>query len=180
MPLPPLPESNTARLWVQYDTGVGIHEMQFRKVSASAKADFITQVRSVCTQLAGLVWNSGGFTSARYASAGVDLSFPEPWAAINGTNVTAPNPINRTNFVTFSGRSPTGRKARLFFFNPYVANESDFRLELGDSAQLQAAWNVLMAATPHIAAIDGAAPTWYPYYNFGFNAYWQRKARTIA
>lgn len=180
MPLPPLPDNNTARLWVEYDTTVGIHELLFRQHSAATKSDFITQVRQFCTQLVGLVNSSGGFTSARYAAAGSDISNPESWAAINGTNATAPSVLARPIFATFSGRTATGRKARLYFFTPYINFESDFRLELADNTALANARAILESPTRHIGAIDGTAPIWYPYFNIGFNAYHQRKARQFA
>lgn len=179
MPLTPLPDNNTARLWVQYNSGTGIHEMMFRQVTSVTKADFIFQVREFCTALAPLMRNTGGWSAARYAAAGSDLSFPEVWALIAGTNASVPGVGLRTLYYTFTGRSLVGRKARLFFYTPYGAQEDDYRREVGDVAQLDNARAVLNAAARKIAAIDGSPPEWYPYYNVGFNAYWQRRSRTI-
>lgn len=177
--MPPLPENNTDRLWVQYNSGAGIHEMMFRKITGASKPDFITQVRNFCTALAPLARNTGGFQAARYSTAGTDLSFPEPWTLIAGTNTSAPGVGSRPAYYTFTGRSSGGRKVRIFFFTPYVGLEDDFRRELGDVPALDSARTVLVNAPQLIGSIEGIPATWYPYYNVGYNAYWTRRSRVI-
>jgi len=179
MALPPLPENNTPRLWVQYNSGTGIHEMLFRSVVGADKAAFISQVRTFCSALVSQVRNTGGFSAARYATAGSNLSFPEPWTLIAGTSAVSPLVQGRPIFVTFTGRTAGGRKVRLYFFTPYQTPENDYRLELGDSAAFDAARVALTSAPQLIGGIDGQTATWYPYFNVGYNAYWQRRSRVI-
>lgn len=175
----PLPYNSTDILKVEYDTTVGVHQLQFRRHASVDKATFITTARSFCSALASRINTSGGFTSATYQAAGSNVSLPESWTLIAGTNGTAPNAIQRPEFVSFLGRTAGGRRVRLAFFDMYLPAESDWRLELGDVSALNSARTVLTTGS-WIAAVDGMSPIWYPYFNIAYSAYWTRKSRQLA
>lgn len=178
MPLAPLPEDNTARLFVNYThEGVG-HEAQFRALSPFTQADVVTWVHDWLTDNAALFGTNVTFDSADWAAAGSNVRNPVSWSPITGTAAPLNDPARFSRSMSFTGRSPDGRKLRLFFYGIKFGPDNTYRVEATEDAALAAAITDLNALTSRIGTISGSAPIFKPYVNIRNNAYWQTELRS--
>jgi hypothetical protein len=83
-------------------------------------------------------------------------------------------------FVSFIGRSTGGRRSRIFVFNTALGPDNDYRSASGQNATITAAISALQALAPSLVAVDDFPVIWKTYANQGYNAYYQRKRRSIS
>lgn len=186
MPLPPLPDNNTARTWFQYTTGDGIasqtHEIMFRFNQALAAPEDAGAALLAVLQSYG----PGSFRvgwrvlAQRWSAAQSAFSVPvqpDPsLLAFVGTGSSAAYQA-RWEAVedTLVGRSLTsGRKARLSLFRANGEADATFRFPMGAGLQTALSQG---SGSGFILCIDGSAPSWYTYVNQNYNSYWEGEIR---
>lgn len=176
MPLPVLPASNTARWKLGYTVGETDHVFQVRSTGAASPSSFAAWVDSFLTALSPALY-AMTLTSVQFASPGSDIFNLVATSIIGnpyGSGVIAG--FRTPQFVAFQGRSSGGRKVRLSVYG-FKFDTNDYRVNPGELDAVDDAILVLAGSTTFGVAIDGIDPTWYPYANTGFNAYWQRQLR---
>lgn len=174
----PLPESNTARYFVDYEGPMGKRTIQFRSLEAGGTGQTITGIRDFLTILKPIIYSSVTFNGLRRANAGSNVSNPIAWAPITGNVAGTLPPSEYPRFFAFWGRSSDGRELKLTFYGGTLQVSDDFRLQRGENATLGTAIDFLNSGAGAFTTISGVAPTWKQYANSGYNAYHQRKRRT--
>lgn len=186
----PLPDSATARLFVDYVTGAtnGVnHTLQVRylgtdRTAAAAQA----RVASWLTGIgAGNLRQGWRVLAVRTALAGEEFTVPQtPVAALSGITGTSGNAFPRfleareTTFVGRAVNSPRRVRLSLFGFTAAISTFDTYRYNVpGAVTALNTAWSNLTAGSSPLVAIDGNAIVWYSYINQNFNSYWERRLR---
>lgn len=178
MPLTPLPEDNTARLFVNYTHDTEEHEVQFRLLSPFTQSDLVGFV-STWINDNKILWGSDvSFHSADWAAQGSSVRNPVSWTTITGTGTPTTFPTRLSRSGSFTGRSPDGRKVRLFFYGMVYGPDSTYRVYGSEDSLLQDAINELNALTSRVGTISGSAPIFKPYLNLRNNSYWQTELRS--
>lgn len=177
MPLPPLPESNTGRLYVNYLFGADAHTVQFRQLSPFTKNDTIGWAAAWLGTWVALFQAAVEFHSADWSDMGSDIRNPVPWTPITGTAATLTDPTNRSRSMTFVGRSPDGRKLRIFFYGGKFGPDATYRVLTTEDPTLNGAIQDLNGLDSRVGTISGSAPIFKPYVNIRNNAYWQTELR---
>lgn len=191
MALPPLPANNTARYWVDYTANGRAHSAMFRYLEPTPGSEpsvpFRARVASFLSDMTA--WLPAGFavTGARFSPKLSTVSLPAtPPAAPSATGVA--NAAEAPAFASWVGRSPQGRKFRLFLIGVSQAATDlgagiDYRVLTSEGTVPSATvanlegWCAL-GGTDGLYAIDGVVGcNIYNYVNLGFNAYWQREMR---
>jgi hypothetical protein len=177
----PLPEDANDRYIVEYLGLNGQYSMQFRASAAGApNPDVVTGIRSFLTALLPVVFDDVTFTGVNYISAGTGFANPvSGWTALVGT--ATGNQLLRDSpaFITFVGRGTTGRRVRHFVYETNVLPDANYRVNLGDNATIDAALVILNGPGWPCRDIASTKPLFKLYVNTGFNAYKQRKLRTV-
>jgi len=140
MPLPELPDNNTARLFCDY-TSMGIaHTVMVRlpdSVTPSQALDFANKLTDAMSYR---TLESDSFTAARLAPQGSNFSFPLAYVAGPGRIASAGNIWGQdpeSTFLTMVARSAaSGRRARFTHFTPITSASWPLnnRYEPGESA----------------------------------------------
>lgn len=175
--MPVTPQNTTDTLFVDYAFQDQQRSFQLHQRLGGDGAQLDNVAQSFLNQLAPLMDPTWVITGVRVRFAGTNVSLPIPPFVINAAGGTLTSGINKPRFVSFVGRSNTGKRSRLSIYGINLTLEDDYRMEAGDNAALDAARAVLNVSSNVIGAVDGSLLTWYPYYNWGFNAYHQREAR---
>jgi hypothetical protein len=185
----PLPQNSTARYFFDYVTGNAAtsreHTAQMRCSNATsesaAQEGFWALLDAMGTARFGSGWR---VIRVRYQPAGVDFSVP---VALNATlasfigtggNISPPSEAIE---LTFQGRSfASGRRGDVSLYGTVgYSLTTNYRLTPGEATWVAAAVAVLNAAESDLwRAIDGSRLTWYPYANWNYNSYWERKLRS--
>jgi hypothetical protein len=105
------------------------------------------------------------------------VSLPAGTLTIVGADASDPPDEKDPRFVSFVGRSNTGKRTRVSVYGLNIIEEADYRIENGDDSNLDGARAVLNVSGGVVSAVDGSQVSWYPYYNWGFNSYVQRRQR---
>lgn len=172
----PLPPENTGRLFIDYVTQGQEHTTVVRLGTTGTSLEAAAVYGALAPLMAEFLPTTGGITGARYAAPGSNLSFnlgvtPEPGKRGEGVNAN-----ERSDFISFTGRSIGGRRTRFTVFTPFNDPDSQgFRSNTLTAAQ--AALLNELQTNESITGIDGENVIWNPYVNRGYNAYFQRKLR---
>lgn len=179
MPLPPLPESNTARYFLDYEGPYGKHSAQFRANPAGDPASVVPTIQSFINTLKPAIHTDTTFTGVRYADVGSNISNPLGFAPVSGTATGTLATEHYPRFFAFWGRGPDGRELKLTFYGGNIGVTSDYRIGPGENSTI-AACVLYLNTTSVFTTISGSRPVWKQYANTGYNAYFQRKRRTTA
>lgn len=178
MPLPALPESNTARLFVNYTHEGEDHVVQFRALSPFTQSDVVSWAHGWLTTARPLFGTNVEFHSADWAAQGSDVRNPVSWTPVVGTGTPTSDPTRFSRSMSFVGRSPDGRKVRIFFYGGVYGPDNTYRVEQSLDANLATAITALNALNSRVGTISGSAPIFKPYVNIRNNAYWQTELRS--
>jgi hypothetical protein len=177
MPLAPLPEDNTGRLFVNYNHEGIEHEVQFRQLSPFTQADVVGWAQSWLQANDQLFQTNVNFHSADWAAAGSNVRNPVTWTPVVGSSAPAVDPTRLTRSFSFVGRSPDGRKLRIFFYGGKFGPDHTYRAHSSEDADIASAVAGLNALTSRVGTISGSAPIFKPYVNIRNNSYWQTELR---
>lgn len=174
----PLPEESTARYIVHYTSVGNEHVQQWRVGSPISPTTFQTFLISFWDALDAVLL-SATITGVGFIADGSTIENPVVMGTFVGSSYgsgTGSN-IQGTGFLDFVGRSSGGKRIRVATFSPNLVDES-FRLHIDENTHIATAHVVLSTNTVDLVAIDGIAPVWKPYANWGYNAHWQRARRS--
>lgn len=188
MPLPPLPDNNTSRVWLSY-TSVGVtHEMMFRLPDFAVASDAVAQANSLALVLKTHMASTDTTQGARFSPAHTNFSVPiahTPQSGAVAFSFWAQDPESVQ--LSYTGRSfSDGRSVAWQFFDgqTFGAWPGDNRFNFGDSVTADTLWTnfnawVQAGVTPaqQIVTISGTIPTLNPYTNIRANGYWQNAQR---
>jgi hypothetical protein len=176
-PLPPLPENNTDRYFLDMDTAVDQYTIQVRTDSGITLAAFDTAITPIFTAMGPLMPQTF-VSSVRFQAADTVVSSPVASEHIgeelgSGTATKA----NVPRFLSFQGRSGSGRRVSWFIFGVSLAFPEDYRIPIGLNANIENVYFALSAADTIFQCVSLENPTWYAYANCGFNSYKERRNR---
>lgn len=179
MPLPPLPDNNTGVVFVNYTVGGDPHTFQWRYTDPPASfADATERIALFLTELQPIMASDWAVTSLEVRPEGQIITLPAGTLNVTPSSGTTMPTLNAPRFVSFIGRGALGRKWRLSLYGILYSIEDDYRLEVGDEPELDAARAVIDGSPLGTCmAIDRSKVNTYAYYNVGYNAYHQREAR---
>jgi hypothetical protein len=176
----PLPQNNTARLWVDYNDGENDHSLQVRflapdttlAIAMTYAGEFFEAIEDFLYEIT--------INGARFAAAGSDISLPATWSGAS-TYGTDPMPTllapRETRWV---GRTQNGRRVSFSVYGCKYTSPDTFRI-VSDGANLPNLGVVLINDASDdgaFVAIDGFRPTMKNYVDVNFNSYWEAEART--
>ncbi len=191
---PALPENNTDRLFIYYQTGGGVtaqeHVMTIRYNSGVATPfDIMDDLASVMgtTAFQALLFTGWNVLRAETQAEGSIFRFPTAvpasLLAVVGTGGTTANPSQQAREVRFIGRGLTsGRKVSmsLYGLGDTAIGQNDFRFEpaggtpLADLLTFMKGIGLTGAAFTNI----GKGQTqWYDYVNWQYNSHWETEQR---
>jgi len=180
MAVDPLPSNNTPVLFTHYSFNGSGRTLQARCSGVFNFAALVSSVGDFLSALAPIMDPDWAITGADWRVDGGIVSLPvtpPTAAAAAGTSVPiVQNPLE----VRFVGRGiTTGRRVTVSVYGLDITVPDDYRLEVGDSASLDAALEVLNTSDSGLwTTIGGDKALWYPYYNVNYNSHWEKEART--
>jgi hypothetical protein len=194
MALPPLPENNTARLFLTYTTGTAAtaqeHTVSIRYNAAQATpSDIMLDLAEAMEgeTLEAQLFEGWRFLSAETQAAGsqvrLPVTLPGALAGILGTGNNAPTPPDQAREVRLIGRGlVSGRRVSMSFFgiDGTAIAEQDFRFTPAGGTLLFSIRGLaaaLAASGAAFTSIAGDATTWYAYVNWQFNSHWETEQR---
>lgn len=174
----PLPDNNTACLWVDYNNGWDDHSLQVRYAGAANFADAVAAAVGLFSELEPVMYLTT-ILGVRYRSAGSTIALPNTWpgAATYGAFLMPREMAPRA--ITFLGRSTDGRRVS---WSLYVYNGNTpgtYRIAAGAVGEIDAAIahiDTVSNAGP-FCTVSGDAPTMYPYASVNYNSYWEAEQR---
>lgn len=177
----------TARLKVAYRANGKNHKVQFRAADAAtaggiAFTGLVTDFFITLTSFMPTDWVVLGASVAEVGSS-VFLPLAIPPVAPTATG-TLGGLADSPQFLTAVGLTSAGSSARLYLIGAAVSadssgNYSDYRVTPSEVVSVGAIISALNdLVTGGMVGNDGNPITWYSYLNVGYNAYWQRKARS--
>lgn len=190
MPLPPVPENATARIWLDYTSKGKEHSLLVRPATDLALGERQTVAQAFATVMASRMSINDSVFAARYSGVNTDFSTPFPFTPVQGVVSGAlvewvEDP--ESAFISLVARSTTtGRRVRYTLYTPIAVGSwpVDNRYNPGEQAVIDT-WRINMTSLiegggsldwPMVAS-DGTFVNVYGYVNLGKNSYWQRKQR---
>lgn len=176
-PMAPLPPSSTARVFYDYSQGPVQHTLMVRVTEAAAQADIDANVEAFLNAIAPILVAST-ITGVRRAELGSDVTLPITSAIQGDTFGAGAGDISSSaRQISFTGRSPGGRKARVSMFGLNFA-PTDYRFSGGENGAARDAWESLGTDADVFIGIDGLSPVlWHQYANVGLNDHYVKEAR---
>lgn len=173
----PLPDNNTDCYFVDYSVGGVQHTAQVRTSAGVIPTDFGTTFNAVIGTMDSLLYELT-IGQVRFRAEGSNISMPVD-SGIEGNvyGSTAQPTLEIPRFLNFVGRSQGGRRVTMALFG-FKASDDFYRLTGAESTDLQDAIDLMNSDDDVFQAIDDTSPVWYPYANWAWSAYWQRKIRS--
>lgn len=173
----PLPVNNTETWFLDYVVGGVNHTLEMRSGSPMSNIDASNAYDALLSGLSLTIYEMT-VVRLRKRLIGSTVSLPGTWAgaATYGTGVATRS--QAAQYIDFIGRTHLGRRARAAIFGSKIVSVgNDYRVNPGESAEVDAAILTIKADVNFWFAIDGIKPIWYPYANCGVNAYWRNRIR---
>ena len=176
----PLPENNTARLWIDYNDGENDHSLMARFLAPDTPLSLaMTHVASFLTDISGFLYEIT-INGARYAAQGSNISLPATWEG-DSTYGTDPMPTllapRETRWV---GRTQNGRRVSFSIYGGKYTSPDEYRI-VSSGANLPNLGVIAINAASEdgvMVAIDGFRATMKNYVDVNFNSYWEAEARS--
>lgn len=153
----PLPESNTARLFVGYNDGIFDHTLQFRyDDSVTSESDVMGVADAYLTAIGGALYDIS-ITIVERCATGSNVHLPVTWAHAASYGTGAMPGVNAPRYLEFTGKDQTGRRWHIVQFGINLATPSNYLLLPGDDADVDAGRAELIAgfASSTILSIAG-------------------------
>lgn len=178
MPLPPLPASNTPRLYIRYSSCGEGHTLDVHLNMTDTTVEAAARYNAVKTAFAALLPSTDSVQGADFSDAGSNIRFPLAVAAATGTNgfTSVRKYVPIYNSVT--GRSINGRKVRLGIFSPVLSPEDEGSRVPNTNTAGALFWNLITGAGLAARSITGDLVVWNTYVNSGFHDHWVREIRS--
>lgn len=190
MPMPPLPQNNTARIWIDYTSKGRKHSMMVRAAGTPSSVNASEQATAIANYLKGSMLATDSFLSARMSLAHSAFSLPISFIAVPGSlpgsTVQYQEDPDSTMWSLTGRGAVTARKWRFDFYTavshgaPWPDNN---RFENGEYPDLDGVRVGLLAiligesAVLPAVTVEGDVPVVNAYWNIRKNGYWQTKQR---
>lgn len=173
----PLPQNNTARVFLDYSGVTGAHTTMLRLLVNTGPDEGLEVAQAFWSQAVNILTQDVVDATVRYSAQGSNFSLPVGTAT--GTGLGAPNQpdANDAMFTSFIGRTIEGRRTRITLFNVFRVPDGDFRVSGESLSTAEAAILNYLENDSRIVGIDGERVVWKPYLNTGWSAYYQRLYR---
>lgn len=175
----PLPENNTARVWIDYHDGINPHALQIRHNGGSGNHPNVLAAAAALFSALSPQMYAITITGARYSPQGSTISLPLAWEAAGSYGSGAMPGLRAPFQICYLGRSSSGRQVRWFIFGCKLEAPNSYRFPLIADSELSDGWNAIIAgqADGAFLAIDGGDPAMYNYVDANFNSYFEEKQR---
>jgi hypothetical protein len=141
----PLPESNTARLFVGYNDGIFDHTLQFRyDDSSTTESDVMDVAHDYLSAIAGALY-AVSITTVERSASGSNVRLPVTWSHSPSYGSGAMPGVNAPRYLEFTGKDQTGRRWHLTQFGIDLATPTTYKLLPGDDADVDAGRAALVA-----------------------------------
>jgi hypothetical protein len=174
----PLEPWNTARVWLDYQTGGAKHSIMLRTAQNIQSSVVLEVFDAMLTAMSSSLfqWDILG---ARIASAGSNVSLPLTWTGSATYGAGSGAGVNTPRQVTVIGRTVLGRRWSMQLYGVNENPPATYRAATiavpnlaAGLAELQAAFDEVV-----ICGIDAAPVNLYDYVNFNYNDHWVKEAR---
>ena len=178
MSLTPLPANNTKRYFLGNIASSKQHHIQIRTSDTASDSAMVTVLTDAFSNLLPVMFNDCSFNELLVAEHGSDIRNPvSGWSTLVGT-AGVPQPDQDIPLsLCARGRSPTGRKVRLFLWGMFFTRDTDWVLQPSEGSEFGIFIAFLNAASNVYLAIDGTQPIWRGDYTIQFNDHWVQDAR---
>jgi hypothetical protein len=159
---------------------MGARSFMVRGPTATILENAATDLSGILAAAKALWPNTVTFSDAVVYEVGDTFSNPIAWTPQTGSGLTGITAENYPRFISMVGRGVLGRRTRLYLYGLENASPTaDYRLSTDQSGPLGTLRVNLMSLYQSVPLTDiSKSPvTWKPYWNVGYNAYYQRKAR---
>jgi hypothetical protein len=182
----PLPDSSTARFWMDYTVAGSPHSLMVRFTEpTAAPADVADVLASVLGFVEGSLADSFVVTGARVAAVNEEFSLPfslvgTDLAGFTGAGGTIPANEEPRELVYVGRSQVSGRRSRFSLYGALITTPGNYRLGPGETAFANSAVFAALNSAGSIGiflAIDGTISLWYSYVNVNYNSYWETQAR---
>lgn len=183
MPLPPLPDNNTARLFVDYTTGRNAHTLICRydqqndlAVPIGAVLQFLTALQPVLN----LLW---AVTGVRNQAAGSIVTLPVDPLGLDGFQGGSQSSLDLSKeplqYVWTGRGEQTGRQVRVGVYGIQAEPPATYRWTgAGRPAwAADAAESLRLTRNLAFITIGEDSAVWRDYVNANYNSYWETEAR---
>ena len=144
---------------------------------APLQGDAVTNGTALANLLKPVMGTNCSFTGIDYAPEGSDIFNPAATLSIAGTGSFTVPATSTPYQISFTARSGSGRKTRLFVFGTNASIDTNWRIEQSESTAFGAIMSGLASGVGGITCIDGSVPIWHAYANVGANDHWVKKVR---
>jgi len=171
----PLSPSATIRYKLSYTNGYDTHALVMRASAVnnaganSALQDFLAAIEPNLSIISAF--------ELSVAAVGSNLFNPISWSGPSSYGDGPMPVINRPASYSFVGRTPGGRKARIFLYGLSTINDGSWRILTSEDSDVSAAVAELGTHSGFFLGIDGLAPLWHSYCNVGINDHWLKNVR---
>lgn len=179
-PLPPLPEDNTPRGYINYTSGGISHVMQARFPTGSAFGPIADALSEIATVMLPVMATTDSVQTYEASEAGSNVRFIIGTDGRLGTNASGVvNDLNSSAAFSVTGKGSDGRLVACSFFTVVAGSFVDVRIAIGVAAPILADWYAGVTANPEVPLVNigGASVNWNGYINIRRDAYWQRAQR---
>lgn len=167
----PLPESNTPRYFLTYNTCSHTHTMTVRADASVTDGTLSETVGAFLEAMEPGLFNSV-FVRLEKSAEGSNVrvpatwSGPTEWGGASGAEQDAPL------FWSFTGKDVEGRRFRLELFGRNTAANANYRLYAVDDSAIAAAIAELETIEPVFITIAGSGPIFNQYANQSVAQHW--------
>ncbi len=173
-----LPADNTARIWLDYQTGGAKHSIMLRTANIISAETVLDVFNAMLTAMSAdlFQWDILG---ARIASAGSNVTLPLTWTGPGTYGSGSGAGVNTPRQVTVVGRTSLGRRWTMQLYGVDINPPATYRAPTISVANLAAGLVELQDAFDEgvICGIDAMPVRIYDYVNFGYNDHWVKEAR---
>lgn len=171
------PRTTQDRVKLHYHTNSHNHVMLLHFVNGITPSLAAGRCTALANILKTYLTTLGGFDRVEMATAGSNVFNDIAFTPVAGTNTNAPEVNGRAQFLSFVGRTPQGKRVRLFFYTDLTIADASYRCTPAELSIVGSILTELRNNVNPIVAVDGGTPVWKDYANLGWSKYWTTRDR---
>lgn len=174
----PFPDNATVKIFLDYTVGDDAHVMLMRAAPGFAELNWLSQRDALYNLLLGISFSDVEYLAERIQFPGQNFTVPYRTIGLTGQLPGASTGASQPFQVTWQGRDPVGRRARLSVFGlGGISATENWRIETTENAIVQDVLDVLTATPGEFVSITAGQPVWLPYASATFNRRQIRRQR---
>lgn len=168
--MPPLPTSNTNRLYLDYTVGGEDHTQIVRYLSPTGQGAAISTLVELWAFLNGTLYQCD-ITGLRFSVVGSNVTNPLVWPGNATYGVGNPTAGQEMKFFSIVGKSQDGRRVRMEQFGSQVVIPPTWRQAMGVSPSMDSWFDHVQSAhdSGTFCTISGAEGLFNLYYNWKYS-----------